>query len=137
MKNQEPIISQGLQPKQRKKQKSQKSQHLKYPPNGRWFSSYNWENGFYGTLDECLDRIQYCFTSNEFSILELLLADLKHQPESNALSKHLQHQENQQIKKVRAKVRAHCLKKGKAEGGFNSNYWYISFEGDSKIGGAS
>jgi hypothetical protein len=110
----------------------------KYPPNGRWFCSYNWENGFYGTLDECLDRIEHCFSADEFLGTDLLLFSLqqKADPDNPALQDALgiieskiQEDENQCVAKVRRQVRDKCLREGSAEGGSNSNYWNICFKG--------
>jgi hypothetical protein len=108
-----------------------------YPPNGRWFCSHNWENGFYGTLDECLDRIQHCFSANEFFGADLFLFSLRekadpnnaaHQAVVQAVESKFQKDENQLIAKVRAKVRDKCLREGSAEA-TSSPHWDICFKG--------
>jgi hypothetical protein len=110
----------------------------KYPPQGRWFCSCNWENGFYSTLDECLNRIQHCFSSDELLGADLFLFSLPekadpnnaaHQAVVRAVESKIQEDENQLIVKVRAEVRNRCLREGSAEGGSYSNQWDIRFQG--------
>jgi hypothetical protein len=102
-----------------------------YPPNGRWFSSYNWENGFYGTLDECLDRIEHCFLdSGEHLATGLLLAGLEEKlgndhPGLKALETRIEQEQDSLAKKIRANVRDACLREGYVEKG----HWYIWFQG--------
>lgn len=108
-----------------------------YPPKGRWFCSYNWENGFYGTLDECLDRIQHCFSDSKFRLSGLLVSNAKSdQTVSDKLllvlektEQEIQRQEQQHIAQVRAQVRDKCLRDGVSEGLVDLTPWYISFKG--------
>ncbi len=108
-----------------------------YPPNGRWFCSYNWENGFYGTLDECLDRIQHCFSNSKFRLSGLLVSDSKtNQTISDELlsvldktSEEIERQEQQHIAQVRAQFRDKCLRDGVSEGIEDLTPWEISFKG--------
>ncbi len=110
----------------------------KYPPNGRWFSSYNWENGFYGTLDECLDRIQHCFSDCKFRLSGLLVSNAKADQTISAellsafdkTEEEIKRQEQQYIAQIRAQVRDKCLRDGVSEGRFiGQTPWYISFTG--------
>lgn len=109
----------------------------KYPPNGRWFCSYNWENGFYGTLDQCLDRIQHCFSNSKFRLSGLLVSNAKaNQTISDELlsvldktEEEIKRQEQQHIAQVRAQIRDKCLRDGVSEGLEDLTPWEISFKG--------
>jgi hypothetical protein len=110
----------------------------KYSPNGCWFSSYNWENGFYGTLDECLDRIQHCFSDCKFRLSGLLVSNAKADQTISAellsafdkTEEEIKRQEQQYIAQIRAQVRDKCLRDGVSEGKFiGQTPWYISFRG--------
>ena len=109
----------------------------KYPPNGRWFSSYNWENGFYGTLDECLHRIEHCFSDSKFRLSGLLVSEAKADqtisPELLSVfektEQEIKSQERQHIAQVRAQVRDKCLREGVSEGVIDQTPWCISFKG--------
>jgi hypothetical protein len=105
----------------------------KYPANGRWFSSYNWENGFYGTLDQCLDHIQHCFPGEEFVAASLLTAGLEahagdEDPRVGQLKSFWEHKEKEAIQEERGKIRDKCLREGEAKSATLSN-WYICFKG--------
>lgn len=109
----------------------------KYPANGRWFCSYNWENGFYGTLDQCLDRIQHCFSNSKFRLSGLLVSNAKaNQTISDELlsvldktEEEIKRQEQQHIAQVRAQIRDKCLRDGVSEGIEDLTPWDISFKG--------
>ena len=112
-----------------------------YSPKGRWFCSHNWENGFYGTLDQCLDKIQHCFSADEFLGADLLLfsmqkeADPSNPAQQEALKlieSTIQEDERQCTAKARGKVRDKCLREGRAEGGGYSNQWEIRFQGKQR-----
>ena len=81
-----------------------------YPPNGRWFCSYNWENG-------------------EHLAIGLLLADLEEKlgndhPALKALETRIEQEQDSLTKKIRANVRDACLREGCVEKG----HWYIGFQ---------
>lgn len=105
----------------------------KYPSNGLWFCSSNWEKGFFGTLDECLDKIEHCFLDSVENLAAgLLLMDLEEKLGSNhtgleKLKTKIEQQEDQQIKSIRAKVRDTCLREGRIE----KSDWDIRFQGRS------
>lgn len=113
----------------------------KYSANDLWFCSHNWENGFYGTLDECLDRIQHCFSPSQFSIFNLLASEAAKkaktdQTVADEIVSHLEkieekiwEQEQQRIAQIRSQVRDDCLRYGK-KGNYDSlNHWDIYFKG--------
>ena len=113
----------------------------KYPPNGRWFCSYNWENGFYGTLDECLDRIEHCFSDSKFRLSSLLVSNAIGNAKSDQTvsgellsvlektEEEIRRQEQQHIAQVRAQVRDKCLRDGVSEGRQDLTPWDICFKG--------
>lgn len=101
----------------------------KYPSEGKWFSAYNDENGFYGTLDACLDYIEHSFTEHKYIFATLWLSDADdNDPDVKLLKNTIIEQEKETIKKVRQQIRKKCLKDGEAESD-NESGWYISFRG--------
>ncbi len=94
--------------------------------------------------DECLDRIQHCFSDSKFRLSGLLVSNAISNAKSDQTvsgellsvlektEEEIRRQEQQHIVQIRAQVRDKCLRDGASEGRQDLTPWDICFKGKGR-----